>query len=373
MKSTDDTDDADFLSVKSAQSVDYFRRRVTIMKAIVFHAHGTLDQVVYDDVPTPEIGPDEVLLSVQAAALNRLDLWVLAGWPSLKLKLPHIMGSDGAGVVTAVGEQVTSVQVGDRVAVNPTYWDSQDVYARKGQDNMTAQFAIFGEHTDGFFAEYAAIPARNLLKMPDHVTFADAAAASLVFVTAWHSLISRGRLQAGETVLIVGAGGGVNTASIQIAKLAGAGRIYVVGSSVEKLRQARELGADVTINRQEEDWGKAIFKLTNRQGVDVVVDNVGAATFPTSLRALARGGRLLTVGNTSGPQIELDNRLMFGKHLSIIGSTMGSSVDYETVMGLIFDGRLRPVIDTIYPLAEGVTALHRLASGDVTGKLVLTA
>jgi NADPH:quinone reductase-like Zn-dependent oxidoreductase len=342
------------------------------MKALVFHQHGTLDEVTISDIPEPEFGPDEVLLAVKAAALNRLDLWVLAGWPALKLKLPHVMGSDGAGVVAAVGANVARFQPGDRVAVNPTLWDPEDYFARIGQDNMTDAFSIIGEHVDGFAAEYAAVPARNLLKMPDHASFADAAAASLVFVTAWHSLIRRGGLRAGETVLIVGAGGGVNTASIQIARLAGAGCIYVVGSDDKKLALARQLGADVTINRQAEDWGKAIFKLTNRLGVDVVVDNVGAATYHTSLRALKRGGRLLTVGNTSGPKFEFDNRLMFGKHLSIIGSTMGTHADYETVMGMIFDGRLHPVIDSIYPLDEGLTALQRLQAQDVMGKLVLS-
>jgi len=262
--------------------------------------------------------------------------------------------------------------VGDRVAVNPALFCGQCAYCRRGQSNMCQQFAILGEHVDGFFAEYTAVPARNLLKLPDHVTFAAAAATSLVFLTAWHSLIKAGGLQAGESVLIVGAGGGVNTASIQIAKLAGAGPIYVVGSSDEKLALARELGADVTINRQAEDWGKAVFKATNRQGVDVVVDNVGAATYMLSLRALKRGGRLLTVGNTSGPKFEIDNRLLFGKHLRIIGSTMGTSTDYAEVMGLVFNGRLRPIIDTIYPLAEGPAALRHMQDGRFSGKLVLS-
>jgi NADPH:quinone reductase-like Zn-dependent oxidoreductase len=342
------------------------------MKAVLFYEHGLLENVKVTDVPEPEIGPDEVLLEVKAAALNRLDLWVLAGWPGLKLKLPHIMGSDGAGVIAQVGANVTGFAVGDRVAVNPTLGSDTDYFGRRGLDNMSDHFAILGEHVDGFFAEYTAVPARNLLKMPDEANFTEAAAASLVYVTAWHSLITRGSLQAGESVLVVGAGGGVNTAAIQIARLAGAGRIYVVGSTAEKLAQAKALGADLLINRNEEDWGKAIFKATNRRGVDVVVDNVGAATFQTSLRALKKGGRLLTVGNTSGPKFEIDNRLIFGKHLSIIGSTMGSSADYETVMNLVFNGRLHPVIDTIYPLSEGVTALDRLEAGDVMGKLVLT-
>lgn len=342
------------------------------MKAIAFYEHGPLENVQYTDVPDPQIGPDEVLVAIKAAALNRLDLWVLAGWPGLNLKLPHIMGSDGAGVVAKVGANVTEFAEGDRVAINPSLGSDSDYFGRRGLDNMSDNFAILGEHVDGFFAEYAAVPARNLLKMPDEADFVAAAAASLVYVTAWHSLITRGGLQAGETVLVVGAGGGVNTAAVQIAKMAGAECIYVVGSSDEKLAKAEALGADVLINRQEENWGKAIFKATNRRGVDIVVDNVGAATFQTSLRALKKGGRLLTVGNTSGPKFEIDNRLIFGKHLSIIGSTMGSSSDYATVMNLIFNGRLQPVIDSIYPLSEGITALQRLEKGDVTGKLVLT-
>ncbi|MCB8983045.1 MAG: zinc-binding dehydrogenase [Ardenticatenaceae bacterium] len=341
------------------------------MKAVVFYEHGTLENVHYTDVAEPEIGPDEVLLAVEAAALNRLDLFVLEGWPGLSLKLPHIMGSDGAGVIARLGANVTDFAVGDRVAVNPTLFCGHCLFCRNGQENMCQHFAILGEHVDGFFADYTAVPARNLLKLPETVSFATAAAASLVFLTAWHSLIKAGGLQAGESVLILGAGGGVNTAAIQIAKLAGAGPIYVVGSSEEKLAQARALGADVTINRHEENWGKAVYAATNRLGVDVVVDNVGAATYMLSLRALKRGGRLLTVGNTSGPKFEIDNRLMFAKHLRIIGSTMGTSIDYEEVMKLVFNGRLQPIIDTVYPLAEAPAALHHMQEGDFSGKLVL--
>ena len=341
------------------------------MKALVFHEHGTLEQVTYEDVPTPEIGVDDVLVEIKAAALNRLDLWVLAGWPGLNLKLPHIMGSDGAGIVAEVGAHVDGFAVGDRVAINPTKSCGRCAYCLSGRDNMCQSFAILGEHIDGFFAQYAAVAARNLLKMPENARFEDAAAASLVYVTAWHSLIKRGSLQAGESVLIIGAGGGVNTAAIQIAKLAGASTIYVVGSSKDKLARARELGADVVINRHEENWGKAIFKATNRQGVDMVIDNVGAATFTSSMRALKKGGRLLTVGNTSGPTFELDNRLLFVKHISLIGSSMGTIQDYAEVMGLVFNGRLSPIIDTITHLSDGLSALQRLEVGDVMGKLVL--
>lgn len=342
------------------------------MQALVFEAHGDLDQVRLADLPQPTPGPDDVLLRIQAAAFNRLDLWVLTGWPSLRLKLPHILGSDGAGVVAQVGERVSQVVVGDHVAVNPTLSCGVCAFCRGGRDNLCERFAILGEHADGFMAEYVVIPARNLVRLPEHVSPVEAAAASLVYVTAWHSLIVRGGLRAGEDVLIIGAGGGVNTAAIQIARLAGARHIYVVGSNDEKLAQAQTLGADVLINRQREDWSKAVFQHSGRQGVDVAIDNVGAATYHLALRSLKKGGRLLTVGNTSGPKFEFDNRLMFGKHLTIIGSTMGTQADYAQVMGLVFSGRLRPVIDSVYPLAEGRAALQHLAVGDVMGKVVVT-
>jgi NADPH:quinone reductase-like Zn-dependent oxidoreductase len=341
------------------------------MKAILLRQHGGLDQVEFGETATPDIGPDEVLLALKAAALNQLDFWVITGWPALRLSLPHVLGCDGAGVIAAIGAKVKGFAVGERVAVNPTKSCGQCLFCQRGQDQMCDDFAIFGEHAPGFFAQYQAVPARNLLPLPAHVDYATAAAASLVFVTAWHSLIKRGGLRAGEDILIVGAAGGVNTAAIQIARLAGARTIYVVGSSEAKLDLARRLGADVTINRNNEDWTREVFRATNRQGVDVVVDNVGAPTYMASLRALKRGGRLLTVGNTGGAKLEFDNRFMFGKHLSIIGSTMGSRQDYEEIMGLIFAGRLEPVIDTVYPLADGLTALRRLDQGDVMGKLVL--
>ena len=341
------------------------------MPALLLAKHGTLDNVLLGTVAIPSPATGEVLVRVKAAALNRLDLFVAAGWPGLKLTLPHILGSDAAGVVEAVGADAGDFVPGDRVAVNPTISCGFCEFCRAGRDNLCSSVSVLGEHRPGTYAQFLTIPARNLLRLPDHVSYETAAAAALVYVTAWHSLITRGNLRPGESVLIVGAGGGVNTAAIQVARLAGAGPIIVVGSSAKKLAMARVLGADVLINRHEEAWGRAVYRATNRQGVDVVVDNVGDATFPDSLRALKRGGRLLTVGNSSGPKVDLDNRYLFAKHLSIIGSTMGPVADFETVMGLVFDGLLRVVIDTVYPLSEGVTALQRLSEGDVTGKLVL--
>src|SRR5690554_4301488 len=293
------------------------------MRAAVLYEHGGRDVVqVVDDLPVPEPGRGQVRLQMKAAALNRLDLWVREGWKGLNLHMPHITCADGAGIVDAVGEGVTNVQVGDRVGINPTVIDP-DCLLLNGREDACLDIAIMGEHAPSVAAEYVVVPARNLIKLPDHVSFAESAAAGLVYVTAWHSLITRGGLKAGESVLIVGAGGGVNTASIQIAKLAGA-KVTVVGSTAEKCEKARELGADVTVNRQETpDWSKALYKITDKRGFDVVVDNVGADTFMNSIRSTRIGGRLLVVGNTSGPFVEIDLRQVFFRHLSIIGSTMG--------------------------------------------------
>ncbi len=341
------------------------------MKAAVITGHGGLDVVgVADDLPVPEPGPGEVRIKVHAAALNRLDLWVRAGWPGLELKLPHVTCADGAGVVDAVGPGVTSYAPGDRVAVNPTIVPPDSPSLLTGMENQ-ARISILGEHAPGLASEYAVVPARNLIRVPDHVDFATAAAAGLVYLTAWHSLITRGGLRPGETVLVVGAGGGVNTASIQIAKLAGA-TVCVVGSSAEKCARAQEIGADVTINRQETpEWSREVYRLTDKQGVDVVVDNVGQDTFTSSIRCARIGGRILVVGNTSGPFVNLDLRQVFARQVSIIGSTMGPQQDYIRVMNLVFAGRLRPVIGARLPLAEHREAQRRLEDFEVFGKVVL--
>ena len=342
------------------------------MRAVLFHEHGPADTLqLVTDQPIPEPGPGEVRIHVKAAALNYLDIWVRNGWPGIRLAYPHIPGADAAGVIDAVGDGVSGWSAGDRVGIDPTLSCGQCSFCRSGWQNRCVDFAILGEHVPGTYRDYFTVPARNLIGLPEHVSFAESAAASLVFVTAWHSLITRGGLRPGETVLVVGAGGGVNTASIQIAKLVGC-TVYVVGSTEDKLAQARELGADVTILRDADGgWSRAVYQLTAKRGVDVVVDNVGEATFAHSLRALARGGRLLTVGNTSGPQVALDNRFMFGKHLSIIGSMMGPHQDYVTVMNLLFKDRLRAVIGARYPLEAAPDAQRALESGQHFGKIVL--
>jgi NADPH:quinone reductase-like Zn-dependent oxidoreductase len=341
------------------------------LKAILFHKHGGPEVLKYEDFPNPEPLPGEVQVRLRVAALNRSDIFTREGWPSLKLDFPHIPGGDGAGDVTALGEGVSDFQVGDRVVINGNLGCGECDFCLAGKDNLCRDWHLLGETVRGTYAEYIALPARNLLKIPDEFDYKTAAAGSLVFLTAWHSLMSRGDLQAGESVLVVGASGGVNTASIQIAKFAGA-KVYVVGSSAEKLEFAERLGADVLIDRsQEENWSKAVFLATDRLGVDVVVDNVGAPTMMSSLRAARRGGRVLTVGNTAGPKFELDNRYMFGKHLSLIGSTMGTISDFRMVMGLIFAGKLEIPLDRQFPLRRAKEAQERMEAGEHMGKITL--
>lgn len=342
------------------------------MRGAVLTGHGEVDNLAVNDaLPVPEPSVGEVRVRIHAAALNRLDLWVLEGWPGLNLHMPHIVGSDGAGEVDAVGGGVTQVAPGDRVCIDPAIVPPDSPALMTGLENQS-RIAIMGEHTPGLAAEYVVVPARNLHKIPEHVTYVQAAAAGLVYVTAWHSLLTRGGLRPGESVLIVGAGGGVNSASIQIAKLAGA-HVIVVGSNADKCAKAAELGADITINREETpDWSREVYRLTDKQGVDVVVDNVGQATMLGSIRSARIGGRILVVGNTSGPKFEMDLRFIFSKHISIIGSTMGPHQDYVRVMNLIFSGALRPVIGATLPLDAVREGYQLMRDGtDLFGKVVL--
>ncbi len=345
------------------------------MKAVLLPEHGSAENLKYvTDAPIPEPKAGEVRIKVHAAAMNRLDLWVREGWKGLNLPMPHILGADSAGIVDKLGDGVTGWNVGDRVSVCPgvVHCDGCE-WCDRGMENLCDNYHILGETTSGTYCEYICVPARNLLALPDHVPFEDAAAAGLVYLTAWHSLIVRAHLIPGETVLIIGASGGVNTASLQIAKMMGC-NVIVVGSSDEKLDQAKELGADHLINRntvEDGNWGKVVFKLTNRQGVDLVVDNIGAPTMVMSIRAARKGGRVVTVGNTGGPKFEFDNRFIFFRTVSLIGSTMGTVADYRDVMQLVFDGKLKSIVGATYPLQEAITAHHTLANGDVFGKIVL--
>lgn len=341
------------------------------MKALIFHEHGGLEQLSYTDVPEPVVGTNEVLIQVKAVALNHLDLWVRKGIPGLKLPLPHIGGSDIAGVVIAVGSGVDKAWEGKHVVLNPALSCGVCEFCRAGEQSLCVRFQILGEHTPGGMAEYVTAPVANLYPIPDDYPFTQAAAVPLVFQTAWRALIGQARLKASESVVIVGAGGGVATAAIQIAKLAGA-YVYAVTSSPEKEQNARHLGADETINYKEVDFAKEIRKRTNRRGVDVVLENVGPATWVQSVRSLTKGGRLVTFGATTGRIGETDLNLLFWNQVHLIGSTMANYAEFDQVMKLIFTyRRLQPVVDRILPLSEGREAQRILEAGEQFGKLVL--
>ena len=341
------------------------------MKALYFEEHGELDVIHYGDVPEPEAGPGQVKVRVRATALNYLDIWVRRGWPGLKLEMPHWCGADVAGEVAALGDGVTEWQVGQRVVADPGLNLFEDEYTARGEDCVSPGYHVLGEHQRGGAAEYIVLPANGLAAIPDEVDFSEAAAPLLVTLTAWRMLIHRANLRAGESVLVVGAGGGVNSMSIQVAKLAGA-VVYAVASNDAKAQLAKELGADVVLDRSQVDWSREIYKLTDKRGVDVVVDNVGKATLTASMQALARGGRIVIVGNTSGPQAEIDVRYIFGKQISLIGSTMGSHQDFRDVVTMLWAGKLKPVIDRVMPLSEGRRAYEIMTKGEQFGKIVLT-
>jgi len=257
------------------------------------------------------------------------------------------------------------------VVVDPGISTREDEFTRRGEHSLSPGYVILGEQIRGGQAEYVAVPAANLMEIPEGWDFPQAAAPLLVSLTAWRMLIHRAKLRAGESVLIVGAGGGVNSMAIQIAKLAGA-TVYALTSTEEKMERARELGADVVLNyREDPQWSKTLYKMTDRRGVDVVVDNVGRATLAQSMRAVARGGRIVIVGNTSGPHAEIDIRFIFGKQISLIGSTMGTHQDFRDVMNLVWAGKLKPVIDRVMPLSEGKKAFEILERGEQFGKIVL--
>ena len=342
------------------------------MQALGFAEHGDISKMQLFDLPRPKPNAGEVLVEVKASAFNRLDIWVREGWPGLNLALPHISGSDGAGIIAEVGAGVDNIAVGDRVAIDPGINSIADEFTARGKHSVSPGYHILGEQVPGTHTEYIVLPAENVIPLPDEVSFEKAAAAGLVFLTAWRMLIHRAAIRPGETVLILGAGGGVNSAAIQIAKLAGC-TVIATTSSEPKMVQAESLGADVVLNyKTDPQWWKAVYKLTGKTGADVVVDNVGAATMPYSLRAVKRGGRIVIVGNTSGPKTELDIRFLFSKQISLIGSTMGNHYDYRTVMGLVFSGKLNPVIHTVMPLSDGVAAMEIMERGEQFGKIILS-
>lgn len=341
------------------------------MNGFGFRAHGTSEQLEFVDVPEPRAGEGEVAVEIAAAGFNHLDQFVLAGIPGVSIALPHVLGSDGAGWVSSGGAGADDLAVGTRVLLNPGLWDGTCEACRSGMELYCRNYRILGEHTQGTVTDRVVVPRRNVYAIPDRMTFPEAAAAPLVFQTAWRALVTVGALQPGETVAVVGAGGGVATSVIQVAKLLGA-RVVVVSRSAGKLERARALGADDVLEFSEsQPLDRVLWEWSQKRGVDVIFDSVGASTLPRSVRALARGGRVVVIGSTSGPNVELDLRTLFWRQASIRGSTMATRREFETVLGHLFSGKLRPVIDGVFPYDQAGTAFRRLEAHDLFGKVVV--
>ncbi|PYP30804.1 MAG: hypothetical protein DMD47_08735 [Gemmatimonadetes bacterium] len=344
------------------------------MRAWVIRATGSLDRIELTDLPpaaaTP--GPGDVRVGIRAAALNHLDLHVVQGLP-LEYRFPHILGADGAGVVEAVGRDVAALRPGDRVMLNPGIADYSCEYCRAGEHSLCLNYRLLGEHVPGTLTESVVVPAQNVAVIPTLVPplgWAEAAAFSLVTLTAWRMLVTRAQVRAGETVLIWGIGGGVALAALRIAKLRGA-KVIVTSSSDAKLQAAKRLGADVTLNHTTQKISQEVRALTNKRGADVVVDSVGEATWDESLRALARGGRVVSCGATTGPKVGIDLRRLFWYQWSILGSTMGNDAEYREIVRRLGTGELRPLVDRVYPFGEARAAFERLARGEQLGKIVI--
>jgi NADPH:quinone reductase-like Zn-dependent oxidoreductase len=343
------------------------------MKAAIFRKHGGPEVIEIAEVERPEPAAGEALIKVKAAAMNHLDLWTRRGLPGLDFDLPHIGGSDVAGIVEELGEdgETEGLEPGTRALVNPSLYCGECEWCLRGEESLCPRYRILGEHTDGGFAEYVSVPAANVMPIPDELDFESAAAVPLVFQTAWRGLKGRGRLQPGETALILGGSGGVSTAAIQVARHLGA-RVFAVTSGPENVRRVQELGADLAIDRLEADFAGAAWEATEKRGVDLVFDGIGETVWPGALRSLARNGRLVTYGATTGPRGQVDIRVVFWKQLQIIGTTMASQIEFEEVMGLVFQRKLKPVIDVVLPLERAREAHERLEAGGHFGKIVLT-
>ncbi len=341
------------------------------MQAAVIFENGDVDCITYEDVPEPAVSEGEVLIEVRAAALNHLDIWVRKGRPGLELPVPHILGSDAAGVVLEVSGSWDHVRPGDEVLINPGLSCGQCEFCRRGEQSECLAFGIVGMNRPGTFAEQVTVPAANVFPKPAHLTQEEAAALPLAYLTAWRMLMTRARLQPGETVLIHGIGGGVALAGLQLARLAGA-RVLVTSSSNEKLMRAREFGADECINYADNPClGDAIRDLTSGRGVDIAFDTVGAATWPVNFRAVRRGGRIVHCGVTTGAEATVNISHLYWNHVVVMGSTMGSDEEFRQMLAAVSAARMRPVVDSAHPLNRAREATQRMEVGEQFGKIVL--
>lgn len=341
------------------------------MKAILFREHGGPDKLLLEEIPQPEIGPSDVLVRVRTAALNHLDLWLRKGLPNVKLPMPHVGGCEGAGEVAKVGSAVNHVREGDRVMITPGWSCGRCEYCLNNFDSMCLSYGMLGVRRPGTLAEYISVPAETLYPLPETLSFEESASIPLVFLTAWHMLVSRAGVRPGEDVLVQAAGSGVGIAAVQIAKLLGA-RVFATASTNEKLEKAKALGADILINYKEKDFAEEIRRITAKRGVDIIIEHTGQENWDKNILSLARCGRLVTCGATSGPDAKLDLRYIYSRHLNILGSYMGSKRDLLEMLRFVREGRLKPVIDSVFPLSETRAAQQKMEERNVFGKIVIT-
>ncbi len=342
------------------------------MKATVFKEHGSVDKLVYTDFAEPEISSSEVLVNVKACGINHLDIWVREGMPGVTLPLPHILGCEIAGEIAGIGceVKVKDLSIGQRVLIAPGISCGKCEFCLSSNDSLCHEFKIMGFQVNGGYAEYAKAPVENIIPISDKLSFEEWAAVPLVFLTAWNMLKTRGNLATGETVLIHAAGSGIGSAAIQIARLSGADIITTVGSD-GKREKARELGADYVINHSKEDFTDKVNEFTDGKGVDLVFEHIGPETWEKSMLCLKRGGRIVTCGATSGPTVSLDIRFLFAKQLSISGCYMGSRSELLKILKLVESGRLKPVVDSVFPLKDAVAAQTKMLDRKQFGKIVL--
>lgn len=340
------------------------------VKAVRIREHGDLDVLKIEELAEPRPGPGQVLVDMKACGLNHLDTWVRRGVPGHEFPLPITPGSDGAGVVVGLGDGVTGISTGDRVAVAPGFSCGRCEACLSGRDHYCRRYGIYGESGDGTMAELFALPAENVLALPDELSFEEGAAIPLVFLTAWEMLVVKARLRGGDTVLVHAAGSGVGSAAIQIARYHGA-RVIATAGADGKLAKAKELGAEVVINYREQDFVKEVKAATGRRGVDIVVEHTGEATMPGSVRSLAGGGRVVTCGASSGANFSVDLRPLFFKNLAVLGSTMGGRGTLPGILRLAAQGHLRAVIDRALPLAEVAEAHRLMGERELVGKIIL--
>jgi NADPH:quinone reductase-like Zn-dependent oxidoreductase len=338
------------------------------MKAVRIHQFGGPEVLMYEDVPDPRPRKDQVLVRVKACSLNHLDVWVRKGLPGVKL--PHILGSDIAGELAEVGEYVSGFAVGQRVLVAPMHFCGHCVKCLAGEQNQCREFTVLGNGVDGGNCELIAVPAANVIPIPDALDFNQAASVPLVFVTAWHMLVGLAGVRPGQTVLVLGASSGVGIAAIQIAKLFHC-RVITTAGDEAKLEKGRELGADYGINHYQQKISEEVRRITNKEGVEIVVEHVGAATWDESVRSLKSGGKLVTCGATTGPNVSLDLRHLFARQLTLLGSYMGTMGELHEVLSHVFEGRLKPVVDRIFPLSEIRAAHEYLEKSQMFGKVIV--